>query len=262
VRKGFTLIELMIVIAIIAIIAAIAIPNLLESRVTANEAAASASLKSGVFAGQVQFQGGSYQDADLDNVGEYGTLAMMAGKAATSKMSGGGAAGTPGTASSTTNTGLSLLQGPLASATGSATSRSAGGYVFWGGAPSETNSSGVTQNFIMESKTGVYTLDTAAGNTADNGEKYFVVGCAPDKYGDSGRRVFMLSSDGMVRSPAASANINQWFGGSAPTSGSSATVARIQTGLANAYGLTGNTWAITICDGAKPNPTTYPAYSK
>ncbi len=36
--KGFTLIELMIVIAIIAIIAAIAVPNLMQSRIRANEA--------------------------------------------------------------------------------------------------------------------------------------------------------------------------------------------------------------------------------
>ena len=45
-RAGFTLIELMIVIAIIAIIAAIAIPNLLDARKAANEANAIAFLRS------------------------------------------------------------------------------------------------------------------------------------------------------------------------------------------------------------------------
>ena len=71
-QKGFSLIELLIVVAIILIIAAIAIPNLLRARMAANESSAVASIRT-INTGMITY------NSTYPTVGFAATLAVLGG---------------------------------------------------------------------------------------------------------------------------------------------------------------------------------------
>jgi prepilin-type N-terminal cleavage/methylation domain-containing protein len=71
-NRGFSLIELLIVVAIILVVAAIAVPNLLRSKMSANEASAVASLHS-IYDAEVTYA------TTYPNVGFAGSLTDLGG---------------------------------------------------------------------------------------------------------------------------------------------------------------------------------------
>jgi len=115
-RRGFTLIELMIVIAIIAVIAAIAIPGLLSSQRASNERNASTSLKT-LTSAEADFRA---NDRDGNKVNDFWTANVSGLYTMTS-------AAVSGSSNSTTDPSIKLIELSIASADADSTLFSAGG---------------------------------------------------------------------------------------------------------------------------------------
>jgi prepilin-type N-terminal cleavage/methylation domain-containing protein len=214
--SGFTLIELMIVIAIIAIIAAIAIPNLLSARLNANETAAIATLRN-IISAQAQFQSTSRADENVNGVGEYGTFGEMSGNN-----------GVRGNA--TLNPAVLSSAFRSVSATGTV-SRS--GYLYRIYLP---GAAGVA---VQEANSG----GAGAGLDADICETTWCAYAWPANYGNTGNRTFFVNQGGDIvatESSVYTATVGP-VGDSAFRAGS---VAGAITGItaAGATGLDGNFW--------------------
>lgn len=75
-QSGFTLIEMLIVTTVIGVVAGMTVPNLLSSRLAANEAAVIATLRA-ISTAQFQFQSAGELDQNDDAGFEYGTLGEL-----------------------------------------------------------------------------------------------------------------------------------------------------------------------------------------
>lgn len=179
-ETGFTLIELMIVVAIIAIIASIAIPNLLSARLNANESAAIATLKN-ISSAQAQAQASGVIDSNNNGAGEYGFFAELSG-------------GVPVRTDEAGTTGDDRVSPPVLSG------------AFANVVDSRVMRSGYLFQMFLPSSGSVATAENATGGadgvdiSASNSEVLWCAYAWPSSFGNSGKRTFFVNQFGDVLS--------------------------------------------------------------
>ena len=178
---GFTLIELMIVVAIIAVIAAMAVPKLLAARLSANEAAAISNLRA-ICSSQAHIQSSAAIDSDGDGSGEFGYLAELAGSVPLRVC----VAGAPAAGGAADVLNPSILPVQLGAVQNGLVARS--GYYFQMWLPDGTYAG------IPEEAGG----GCSAGPFPDPNCSEIVWGCYawPIEAGSTGNRVFFISQEG------------------------------------------------------------------
>lgn len=170
--RGFTLIELLIVISMIAIIASMALPNLLATRLSTNETAAIATLRS-IASAQAASQTRAAVDEDADGYGEFLYLGELSGTAA---LRGTGAMLTPAA--------VSVSVGQVSNSVGNK-----GGYFYAVFLP-DVAGAGVGEDANGGKGAGVVDPDYS--------ETFWLAYAWPTTYGNSGRRAFVVNQSGNI----------------------------------------------------------------